>query len=182
MFRRQPAVISRRANPRPCGTPAALAKRSYRPTVLFGAADRTPVRVAQRRLGVRVTGDLDRRTWRAVRRYQRAHDLPVTGALDKPTWGSLGPSSVRWSVTEGYGPRRAARYAARHWSGVRLHRASAGRPVAFLQTALRLPTADRNGFVGRGTARALREFKAARGMAGNANVNGRVWRALPARR
>jgi hypothetical protein len=174
-------VISRRTNPRPCDAPARLSRRSYRSLALLGSTKRS-VRVAQRLLNIERSRTFDRRTWRAVKRYQRAHDLPVTGALDKPTWASLAPKSVRWSAMKGYGPRGAARYGRRHWSDERLRRGSAGRPVAFLQTALRMPHRDRNGLLGRHTARRLREFKAAHGLARNASVNGRVWRALPAGR
>lgn len=181
VLRRQPAVISRRANRQPCRAPARLSKKSYRSLALLGSSKRS-VRVAQRMLDIRRSRTFDRRTWRAVKRYQRAHDLPVTGALDKPTWASLAPKSVRWSAMRGYGPRGAARYGRRHWSDERLRRGSAGRPVAFLQTALRMPHRDRNGMLGRHTARRLRGFKAAHGLARNARVNGRVWRALPARR
>jgi peptidoglycan hydrolase-like protein with peptidoglycan-binding domain len=181
VFRGQPAAISRRANPRPCGEPAALVQRSFRPTRLFGGTGRV-VRVAQRRLGTRVSGTFDNRTWRSVKRYQRAHDLPVTGALDKPTWASLDPRSVRRSAIEGFSPRRAARYGAGRWTDLRLHRGSAGRPVAFLQTALRMRRADRNGLFGRRTAAKVRSLKAGHGLVRNAVVTPAVWRVLATRR
>ncbi len=106
--------------------------------------------------------------------------MPVTGVLDNPTWASLAPASVRSSVTEGFGPVRAARYGARNFGTRRLHRGSAGRPVAFLQTALGLPAADVNGWIGPRTAAAIRELKVAAGMTGDAVVTAEVWRALAA--
>ena len=180
VFSGQPARISVVANPRPCRTPKTLTRRSFRNTVQFGASGNRQVRFAQRRLGLAVTGRFGDATWSAVKAYQRAHDLPVTGVLDNPTWASLAPASVRSSVTEGFGPVRAARYGARNFGALRMHRGSAGRPVAFLQTALGLPAADVNGWVGPRTAAAVRELKVAAGMTSDAVVTAEVWRALTA--
>jgi peptidoglycan hydrolase-like protein with peptidoglycan-binding domain len=180
VFSGQPARISRRANPRPCRTPKALTRRSFRNSVQFGASGNRQVRFAQRRLGLAVTGNFGEATWAAVKAYQRAHDLPVTGVLDNPTWASLAPASVRFSVTEGFGPVRAARYGARSFATVRLQRGSAGRPVAFLQTALGLPLTDVNGWIGPRTAAAVRELKAAAGLTADAVVTAEVWEALAA--
>lgn len=50
------------------------------------------IRWAQRRLGADelvVDGQFGKRTYAAVRAYQRAHKLPVTGVLDKATWQAL---------------------------------------------------------------------------------------------
>ncbi len=182
VFEGQMARLSKRANREPCPAPARLVKRTNRPTKLYGATSSPPVRRAQRMLGIEVTGNFDAATWAAVRGYQRAHDLPLTGVLDKPTWASLAPTSVTWSVTEGYGPRRAARYANANYSQATLRRGSAGAPVAFLQTALGMPLADRNGMFGRRTAVAVREFKLAHGFGQSASVNPAVWQALAAAR
>jgi peptidoglycan hydrolase-like protein with peptidoglycan-binding domain len=180
VFNGQLARLSARRNPQPCPATVPLVKNTHRPRVLLGGS-RSAVRVAQRRLGVDVTGRFDTRTWRAVKGYQRTHDLPVTGALDQPTWASLTPEAVRWSATEGFGPRAAARYAVGNWSDVRLRRGSAGREVAFLQKALRLPVALRNGLLGRRTAARVREFKVRRGLPANAVVTPAVWEALARR-
>jgi Putative peptidoglycan binding domain len=180
VFEGQLAPLSRAANPEPCASPVPSVKRSNRATVLYGATDSRPVRRAQRRLGIDVSGSFDSTTWTAVKRYQRAHDLPVTGVLDQPTWTSLAPRSVTWSVTGARSPRQAARYANRHFSQVPLRRGSAGAAVAFLQTALDLPVADRNGLLARRTAAAVREFKAANGFGPNAVVSTAVWQAIAA--
>jgi Putative peptidoglycan binding domain len=180
VFNGQLARISVRRNPEPCPATVPPVKRTFRPRVLLGGGGR-PVRVAQRALGVDVTGVFDSATWGAVKRYQRTHDLPVTGSLDQPTWGSLTPQDVTWSATEGFGPRGAARHAAGTWGDVRLRRGSAGRPVAFLQKALGLPVALRNGLLGRKTAARVREFKVRRGLADNAVVTPAVWEALARR-
>jgi peptidoglycan hydrolase-like protein with peptidoglycan-binding domain len=181
VFSGQPARISRRANPRPCRTPKALTRRSFRNSVQFGASGNRQVRFAQRRLGLAVTGIFGEATWAAVKAYQRAHDLPVTGVLDNPTWASLAPGSVSWSITEGYGPRQAARYGTNNLPQEPLRRGSAGAPVAFLQAALALPAADRNGLLGRRTASAVRSFKADNGLVRNAVVTPQVWGLLAQR-
>jgi len=178
VFRGQMALLHSRPNPEPCPVPAARVRRSSRNSAMYGASGKQAVRNAQRLLGVTVSGSFGSATWTAVKRYQRAHDLPVTGVLDNPTWASLAPESVTWSVTQDYSPRQAARYASRTFSDVSLHRGSAGRPVAFLQTALKLPMADRNGLLARRTASAVRSFKVNHGLAPNAAVTPRVWGLL----
>jgi peptidoglycan hydrolase-like protein with peptidoglycan-binding domain len=181
VFRGQVARLTDRANPRPCPAPVAAVRRSKRVGARLGAQDSLAVRRAQRLLGVGVTGDFGGATWAAVKDYQRAHDLPVTGVLDNPTGASLAPGSVSWSVTEGYRPRRAARYARTSLGSPVLRRGSAGAPVAFLQTALGLRPADRNGLLARRTAAAVRAFKGRHGLARNAVVTAQVWDLLARR-
>jgi peptidoglycan hydrolase-like protein with peptidoglycan-binding domain len=53
--------------------------------------------------------------------------------------------------------------------------------VAFLQAALALPAADRNGLLGRRTASAVRSFKADNGLVRNAVVTPQVWGLLAQR-
>lgn len=179
-FRGQIARIAKGRNPNPCPVPAKAVKHSTRPATLYGASGHK-VRVAQRQLGASVTGTFGSSTWKAVKRYQRAHDLAVTGAVDKSTWSSLLPSSVSRSVTAGYHPHGAARYGLRHFSRERLTRASAGAPVAFLQIALKMAKSKRNGLLGRNTAEQLRAFKAKHGLHRNAVVTPEVWQALARR-
>ena len=181
VFRGQMALLRHRPNPQPCPVPAQRVRRSSHDSAMYGASGKQAVRNAQRLLGIAVTGSFDSATWAAVKRYQRAHDLPVTGVLDNPTWASLAPQSVTASVTEGYTPRQAARYAYGSFSDVSLHRGSAGPAVAFLQTALKLPPADRNGLLARHTASAVQGFKAKHGLAPNAAVTAQVWRLLAER-
>jgi peptidoglycan hydrolase-like protein with peptidoglycan-binding domain len=178
VFRGQMARLTDRANPRPCPAPVRAVRRSSRVRAMLGAQNSLAVRRAQRRLGVAATGDFGGATWAAVTAYQRAHDLPVTGVLDNPTWASLAPGSVTWNVTEGYTPLRAARYARTALGQPTLHRGSAGAAVAFLQTALRMRVADRNGLLARRTAAAVRAFKAKHGLVRNAVVNTQVWDLL----
>jgi hypothetical protein len=183
VFRGQFAPISVRANGRECDAASPPVKRSSRAGAVLGRTNSRPVRFAQRRLGLPRTGDFDGSTWAAVKRYQRRHDLPVTGVLDQPTWASLVPRSVTWSVTADYESRpvRAARYAARRWSDVRLRRGSHGKPVAFLQVALQMRRSYRNGALGRRTAAAVRSFKADEGLRDTPVVTPAVWEALGAR-
>jgi len=181
VFRGQLARLTDRANRQPCPAPAERVRRSSRGSAMYGATGNQVVRNAQRLLGTGVTGTFDAATWAAVKEYQRAHDLPVTGVLDNPTWASLAPASVTWSVTQGYSPRQAARYAYGNLSDVTLHRGSAGTAVAFLQTALKLPVADRNGLLAAHTASAVRAFKAQHGLVRNAAVTTEVWRLLAGR-
>ncbi len=183
VFRGQFAPIPVRANARECAAASRPVKRSTRAGAVLGRTDSRPVRFAQRRLGLPRTGDFDSTTWNAVKRYQRRHDLPVTGVLDQPTWASLAPRSVRWSATADYEnrPVRAARYAARRWSDVRLRRGSHGKPVAFLQVALQMPRSYRNGLLGRRTAAAVRALKVSEGLRDTPVVTPAVWEALAAR-
>jgi peptidoglycan hydrolase-like protein with peptidoglycan-binding domain len=183
VFRGQMAPLSHRANPVPCDDPVRAVRRSPRRKAMYGAADKRPVRRAQRLLGLSASGDFDTATWKAVKRYQRAHDLPVTGVLDKPTWASLAPGSITWSVTAGYSPTGAARFAAANFTATEpLRRGSAGARVAFLQRALELPATDRNGYLGRNTAEAVRDFKESHGLVRNAVVTDEVWQALAGNR
>jgi Putative peptidoglycan binding domain len=181
VFRGQMARLSDGPNPQPCPAPAETVRQSSRGAAMYGASGNQTVRDAQRRLGIAVTGSFDSTTWAAVKAYQRAHDLPVTGVLDNPTWASLAPESVTSSVTDGYTARQAAWYAYDNLSADALHRGSAGPAVAFLQVALRLPTADRNGLLARHTASAVRRFKIEHGLGRSAAVTARVWRLLARR-
>lgn len=178
VFSGQLARLTTRPNTRGCRAAVAAVRGSRRPVVMYGVSGSQTVRNAQRMLGAPVTGTFDRRTWRSVKAYQAAHDLPMTGVVDKLTWSSLVPASVTDSVTDGFGPRRAARYGGNHFGRLALHRGSAGRPVAFLQTALQLPEADRNGLLAGRTAAAVRAFKADHGLVRNAVVDAEVWHVL----
>lgn len=178
VFNNQPAPIASRPNPQPCTDEVALVRRSSRKLRFLGGAAEA-VRVAEKRLGRPVDGSFDSSLWQAVQRYQRRNDLPVTGALDKPTWAALDRSSITSTVWEGRGPRSAARYAAKQWGDLVLHRRSAGAPVAFLQVALRLPARLRTGYFGGRTARAVRQFKQANGLPHhNARVTRAMWQEL----
>jgi hypothetical protein len=179
VFRGQMAPLVRRPNPTACPSPVPAVRRSSRPRLMYGSSG-PGVSKAQRRLGVAVTGRFDPATWDALLGYQRAHDLPRTGMLDKPTWASLLPASVTWDVTAGYDEQRAARYANNNYNHLTLRRGSAGAPVAFLQTALGVPVADRNGWLGPRTAALVREFKARNGLVRNAVIDTEVWRVLAA--
>ncbi len=181
VFRGQMARLTDRPNPRPCPVPAARVRRSSRTAAMYGASGNRAVRNAQRLLRIPVTGTFDSATWAAVKSYQHAHDLPVTGVLDNPTWASLAPDSVTSSVTDGFTARHAARFGFNNLSDVTLHRGSAGPAVAFLQAALKLPVADRNGLLARHTASAIRSFKAQHGLGQNAAVTAQVWRLLAGR-
>jgi peptidoglycan hydrolase-like protein with peptidoglycan-binding domain len=180
VFSGQPAQLTTAPRPAPCSTPVALVKRSSFGIELLGSADTSSLLAAQARLGVAQSGRFDNTTWSAVKSYQSSHDLPSTGALDQPTWSSLRPRSVTWNVTAGYTPAESADYAAARYSDLRLRRGSAGAPVIFLQKALRMRDADRNGFFRARTADAVRSFKVAHGLADNAVVNRNTWLALAA--
>jgi peptidoglycan hydrolase-like protein with peptidoglycan-binding domain len=159
VFRGQPGVLTAKARRTPCESTVPLVRRSRRAIQLFGSHNTNAMRLAQSRLGVRRTGTFDRRTWRAVKRYQNNHDLPRTGAIDHPTWTSLVPRTTRWRANTGYGWRKAGRYGNRHFSGTVRRRGDAGKSIFFLQTALRMHPRDRNGFFGPKTASAVRRYK-----------------------
>lgn len=183
VFRGQPGVLTAKARSNPCTSTAALVRRSRRAVQQFGSTNANAMRLAQSRLGVPTTGRFDRPTWRAVKRYQNAHDIPRTGAIDHPTWTSLVPRTTTWRANKGYGWRTAGRYGYRYFSDDILHRGDAGKPVMFLQTALRMRPRDRNGFFGPKTAGAVRSFKRENNFRRTgAAVGPFVWKTLARRR
>ncbi|MBW3086770.1 hypothetical protein KEM60_02999 [Austwickia sp. TVS 96-490-7B] len=64
------------------------------PSLVLGASG-AEVTMAQRLLGVSISGRVDYATWMAVRRWQSAHRIAVTGVIDQRTWSLLDPGSVR---------------------------------------------------------------------------------------
>lgn len=145
----------------------------------LGSTGKT-VTKGQKLLGVKATGRFDTATWKAVKAYQRAHDLPVTGALDQPTWGSMSPGSVKSRSVSGYSAARAAAYGLKHYSGSTFKRGRAHRGVVFLQRALGIPKATRNGYYDAVTLAAVTKLQAAAGLKADGAVRAEEWRALVA--
>jgi peptidoglycan hydrolase-like protein with peptidoglycan-binding domain len=58
------------------------------------------VELLQRALGVPADGEFGRRTWRALRRFQRAHGLTVDGVAGPATLAALGVGAAREATAE----------------------------------------------------------------------------------
>ncbi|MEJ7636073.1 peptidoglycan-binding domain-containing protein [Aeromicrobium sp.] len=133
---------------------------------------------AQVLLGVTKTSRFDAATWSAVKKYQRAHDIPYTGVLDQPTWASLSRSSVTSRVVSGYTRSEAVAYGLEHYSGSTIKRTNVGKATMFLQIALGLPAADRNGFFDTVTLAAVKKMQESAGLTQDGVVRGEEWRAM----
>lgn len=160
-----------------CPAPPAALVRTSRGTRAFGSTGAT-VRRAQTLLGAPATSRFDHATWTATRAYQRAHELPVTGALDQPTWGSLDRGSVKRRSVPRMSASRAAARGVDRYSGTSLSPGRAHAAVAVLQTALRMPVADRNGYFGPATQAAVVRLQASAGLATDGVVGAEEWRAI----
>lgn len=162
VFTGQTAVIRSTPNLKPCpATTSLLRKHPYLLRQLGSTA--STVVSAQAALNVKQTKVFDAATRVAVRAYQLAHDLPITGTLDVPTWASLFPSQATSDVTAGYTPAAAASYGLANYSGTTLRLASVGKSTKFLQRALGMRTADRNGYFGVVTEAAVKKLQADHG-------------------
>lgn len=177
VFRGTYAVLTSPARTTPCPATTSRLVKTKLGTRAYGRADST-VKKGQKLLDVPQTSRFDAATWAAVKRYQRAHDLPVTGVLDQQTWASLSPSSVTYRVAKGYSKGRAARYGVKHYSKSTLKRGQGRRGIVFLQTALGLPLADRNGYFGGTTLAAVKKMQTRAGLKADGVVRGEEWKAL----
>ncbi|MET0928749.1 MAG: peptidoglycan-binding protein [Aeromicrobium sp.] len=175
------SYAERTSSPRakPCPRPTSALVRTSRGNAQYGRIGGT-VKRGQAALGVPVTGRFDDATWTAVRNYQRAHDLPATGVLDQPTWASLDRGSVTRRVVKGYTPARAAKQGLASYSRNTLAKGRAAKAVALLQTALRLPVADRNGYFGAVTFAAVQRLQTRAGLEPDGIVQAEEWQALRA--
>lgn len=162
-----------------CATPGPLLHKTSLGQRAYGRSGAT-VKKAQRLLDVPTTSRFDEATWTAVRRYQRTHDIPRTGVLDHPTWASLSPADVTYRAVEGYTRDEAIAYGIDHYSDGVIAPGRAARPVVFLQTALGLPRAVRNGFYGAETRAAVKQVQKTAGLTADGIVRGEEWKALKA--
>lgn len=160
-----------------CPAVAPLVARTSMGDRQYGRTGGT-VEKAQGLLKVARTGRFDAATWTAVRRYQRAHDIPYTGVLDQPTWASLSPGSVTYRAVKGYTKAEAIAYGIEHYSGSAITRGRVAKAVVFLQTALGLPVADRNGFYDSVTLAAVKQVQEDAGMSRDGVVRGAEWQAM----
>ncbi|HWJ83581.1 MAG TPA: glycoside hydrolase domain-containing protein [Nocardioides sp.] len=137
-----------------------------RPRRLAPGARGPLVRVAQclvlpgRPHPLKTSGRFDGATVRAVRRFQQRRGLPATGTVDRPTWTSLlarGRDPVLRDGSSGDDVRRLQRT---------------------LNVALDGPRLAVDGDFGKGTARAVRHYRARVGLRPDTVVTARVWRAL----
>ncbi len=129
-------------------------------------------------LKVKETKKFDAATWKAVKAYQQDHDLPLTGTLDQPTWASLSPSSITSNVVDGYAKGEAIAYGAQNYSGSTIKQGQVGKAALFLQTALGMPAADRNGFFNTKTLAAVQELQASAGLTQDGVVRAEEWQAM----
>lgn len=160
-----------------CPTTASLLKSTSLGNRAYGRTGAT-VAKAQGLLGVSKTAKFDAATWTAVKAYQRAHDIPFTGTLDQPTWASLSPSSVTSNVVAGYTRSQAIAYGLANYSGGTIKRGYVGRSALFLQTALGMPTRDRNGFFNSATLAAVLSLQASAGLTQDGIVSAEEWQAM----
>lgn len=133
---------------------------------------------AQGLLGITKTARFDAATWTAVKAYQKAHDIPYTGALDQPTWASLSPSSMTSNAVAGYTRSEAIRYGVLNYSDNTFQRGYVGKAAMMLQTALGMPTRDRNGFFNTVTLAAVQRLQASAGLTQDGIVRAEEWQAL----
>jgi len=176
-FAGQPAVLRSKANVSRCYTPSALVKKNKHAVRMYGSRAST-VKTAQGLLKVSKTGVFDSATWAAVKAFQGKHDLPWTGTLDVPTWGALTPADVTSNAAKGYSAKSAAEYGLANYGGSTMSRYSTGKAALFLQTALAMPAADRNGYFGPVTEAAVKKFQAAHGLDQTGDVTKVEWQAL----
>lgn len=160
-----------------CPATATLLKKTSLGDRAYGRTG-TTVAKAQSLLGITKTSKFDATTWSAVKAYQKAHDIPYTGALDQPTWASLSPSSVTSRVVAGYTQREAIAYGIANYSDNTIQRGDVGKATMFLQYALHLPTADRNGFYNTVTLAAVKKLQASAGLTQDGIVRAEEWQAM----
>jgi peptidoglycan hydrolase-like protein with peptidoglycan-binding domain len=160
-----------------CPATKALLKATSLGNRAYGRTGDT-VAKAQGLLGVTKTAKFDAATWTAVKAYQRAHDIPYTGALDQPTWASLSPSSVTSNAVAGYTRSQAITYGLQNYSGSTYKRGYVGKAAMVLQTALGMPTRDRNGFFNTATLAAVQRLEASAGLTQDGVVRAEEWKAL----
>lgn len=179
-FAGQPAIPSLTPRLTPCGKQIALVREHPNPIAELGSTSKNVV-TAQALLKIKQTKTFDAATMTAVRDYQRAHDLPVTGGLDVPTWASMFPSKATDDVTAGHTSRSAAEYGLKTYGGTTLRLTSTGRGTMFLQLALGMPSADRNGYFGAVTLAAVKKLQASAGLEQTGIVAKAEWRVLASR-
>lgn len=177
VFTGQTAVIRSTPNLKPCPATTGLLRKHPNALIQLGSRAST-VASAQSALKVKQTKVFDAATRVAVRAYQLAHDLPITGTLDVPTWASLFPSKATSDVTAGYTASQAAAYGLANYSGTTLKMASVGRSTKFLQLALGLASADRNGYFGAVTEVAVKRLQADHGREQTGVVGKAEWELL----
>jgi peptidoglycan hydrolase-like protein with peptidoglycan-binding domain len=172
---------ARTSTPRTGSCPAvsSLLKKTSLGDRAYGRTGAT-VAKAQALLRVPKTSRFDAATWTAVRKYQAAHDIPYTGALDQPTWASLSPSSVTSSAVAGVTRAEAIQYGLSRYAASTIKPGYVGRASLFVQTALGMPTADRNGYFGSVTRAAVQRLQASAGLTQDGVVGAEEWQAMAA--
>ncbi len=160
-----------------CPRPVALLKKTSQGDRAYGTTGST-VQRAQGLLGVKATKKFDSATWTAVKAYQRDHDLPLTGTLDQPTWASLDPSKTTSDAAAGYTKSEAIAYGVLNHSDDTIAQGYVGKAALFLQTALGMPAADRNGYFGSKTLAAVHKLQASAGLTQDGVVRAEEWQAM----
>ena len=160
-----------------CPRTESLVKKTSLPGRAYGNTGATVLK-AQGLLGVKKTSKFDAATWAAVKTYQRDHDVPLTGTLDQPTWASLSPSTVTSNVVDGYTKGEAIAYGTLNYSNSTIKQGQVGKAALFLQTALGMPAADRNGYFSTKTLAAVQKLQASAGLAQNGVVRAEEWQAM----
>ena len=160
-----------------CPRTESLVKKTSLAAREYGNTGATVLK-AQKLLKVKETKKFDSATWKAVKAYQQGHDLPLTGTLDQPTWASLSPSSITSNAVDGYTRGEAIAYGAKNYSGSTIKQSQVGKAALFLQTALGMPAADRNGFFNTKTLAAVQKLQASAGLTQDGVVGAEEWQAM----
>jgi peptidoglycan hydrolase-like protein with peptidoglycan-binding domain len=136
------------------------------------------VRLAQRHLDVAVDGVFGPGTFRAVKRFQRAHGMTADGIVGPATWVALGVRG-RHPVLKRARLRGAGARAHSSRTAARPRRAASKRTsVRVLQRRLGIGA---DGVFGPGTAAAVRAFQSSHGLTADGVVGPGTWGALGVR-
>lgn len=132
------------------------------------------VTALQSKLGIGSDGVFGAQTQSAVKAFQAAHGVRVTGNLDADTWRAVlraGTVSVPTPP-----PPTPGKYAA--YENIRLSYGARGTTVKVLQGALNMRTSDRDGIFGAQTKAAVIAFQKQAKLTSDGIVTKPVWQAL----
>ena len=179
------APLYRSARTVACPTSLPAAPVSPYRVAVFGQTS-PQIAVAQKRLGVAVTGKFGSPTFVKLVAWQRLARVPITGVLDKASWAKLFRTVTPPSVTPAQPPRlvptpvRSAASLSRYtpYKSVVLGLGTRGAAVSFLQAALRVRP---DGTFGISTRVAVLAFQARSRLPLSGVVGLKMWNRLELR-
>ncbi|HET8615713.1 MAG TPA: cell wall-binding repeat-containing protein [Actinomycetales bacterium] len=172
----QPAPVYTTARTTAC--PATKTSPTSTYAVVWPGQSTSSVKVAQQKLGVTADGAFGPLTRNALFAWQRKVGLPVTGVLDKPSWAKLVPSSSTTPTPPPTLPPGAATTTSlTPYTSSTLIKGARGAAVTALQKALGI-TAD--GEFGPDTEAAVKGFQAWKGLSVTGVVDPAMWDVLEA--